>query len=144
MNHAGVNRANMSRVKMNRVKMSALVFVFLWFALGGAGHFFATRLEMSIVPPYIPWPREVVWVSGALEWLGAIGLLFRATRRAAGLGLLILTIVVTPANIFMLQRPEWFNVPYWLLVARLPLQLVLLWLIAWSTDAWPTPTVKAR
>jgi uncharacterized membrane protein len=33
----------------------------------------------------------------------------------------------------MLQRADLFPVPYWALVARLPLQLVLLWAIAWST-----------
>ena len=67
--------------------------------------------------------------------LGAIGILFRPSRRAAGLGLFLLTMAVTPANIYMLQRSELFNVPYWALVLRLPVQLVLLALIAWSTDA---------
>jgi uncharacterized membrane protein len=34
----------------------------------------------------------------------------------------------------MLQRPDLFPaVPYWALIARLPLQLALLALIAWST-----------
>jgi uncharacterized membrane protein len=40
---------------------------------------------------------------------------------------------VTPAHIYMLQRPELFAVPYWALVLRLPLQAALLALIAWST-----------
>ena len=33
----------------------------------------------------------------------------------------------------MLQRPELFDVPYWALWLRLPIQLGLLWLIHWST-----------
>jgi uncharacterized membrane protein len=110
-----------------------LGFVFLWFLIGGIAHFAATDLEMRIVPPYIPWPRAAVLVSGVFELLGAIGLLFRSSRRAAGLGLLLLTIAVTPANIYMLQRSEFFDVPYWALVLRLPAQLMLLALIAWST-----------
>ncbi len=116
------------------VKKSALVFVFLWFAIGGVAHFAATRLEMSIVPPYIPWPRATVLVSGVFELLGAAGLLLPRTRRFAGWGLFILTLAVTPANVYMLQRPELFDVPVWLLVARLPLQAVLLALIVWSTQ----------
>jgi uncharacterized membrane protein len=107
--------------------------VFLWFAIGGSAHFAATHLEMSIVPPYIPWPRAVVWASGVLELLGAVALFYRPTRRAAGVGLFILTIAVTPAHIYMLQRPELFAVPYWALILRLPLQAALLALIAWST-----------
>jgi uncharacterized membrane protein len=108
-------------------------FVFLWFFIGGIAHFAATSTEMRIVPPYIPWPRAVVLVSGVFELLGAAGLLYRPTRRAAGIGLFLLTVAVTPAHIYMLQRPELFGIPYWALILRLPLQAALLALIAWST-----------
>ena len=109
-----------------------LGLVFLWFLIGGIAHFTATNLEMSIVPPYIPWPRAAVLVSGGFELLGAVGLLYQRTRRAAGMGLFALTIAVTPAHVYMLQRPELFGVPYWALILRLPLQALLLALIAWS------------
>jgi len=109
---------------------AAIAFVFLWFSVGGIAHFAATALEMRIVPPDIPWPRAIVLVSGAFELLGAGGLLLRSTRRAAACGLFLLTIAVTPAHFYMLQRPDLFDVPYWLLIARLPLQLALLGIIA--------------
>ena len=111
-------------------------FVFLWFLIGGIAHFVATETEVRLVPPYIPWPLAAVWVSGAFELLGAVGLLFLRTRRAAGIGLFVLTICVTPVHIDMLQRPDLFAVPYWALVLRLPLQVALLALIAWSTASW--------
>jgi uncharacterized membrane protein len=116
-------------------KLAGLGFVFLWFCIGGIAHFAATNLEQSIVPPYIPWPRATVLWTGAFELLGAAGLLWRRSRRAAGLGLCLLTLAVTPANVYMLQRADLFHLPYWALVARLPLQAALLVLIAWSTDA---------
>ena len=109
-------------------------FVFVWFLLGGIAHFAATDAEMRIVPPYIPWPRAAVLASGVFELLGAAGLLWRPTRRAAGIGLLALTVAVTPCHIYMLQRPELFDVPYALLVLRLPLQAALLALTGWSTQ----------
>ncbi|RZI97369.1 MAG: hypothetical protein EOO54_29825 [Haliea sp.] len=109
-----------------------MAFVFLWFFIGGIAHFVFTETEMRIVPPTIPWPREAVLVSGVFELLGAAGLLWRPTRRAAAWGLFALTIAVTPAHFYMLERPELFPVvPYWALVARLPLQVALLALIAW-------------
>lgn len=114
-----------------------LGFVFLWFAIGGVAHFAATSTEMRIVPPYIPWPRLVVLVSGTFELLGAAGLLLQRTRRAAGIGLIALTIAVTPAHIYMLQRPELFAVPYWALILRLPMQAALLALIAWCAILAP-------
>lgn len=107
--------------------------VFLWFAVGGVAHFLATNLEAKIVPPYLPWHRAIVLATGVFELLGAAGVIYRPTRRAAGLGLFALTILVTPANIYMLQRPDLFGIPEWILIARLPLQIVLLALIWWST-----------
>jgi uncharacterized membrane protein len=105
--------------------------VFLWFFFGGIAHFAATNLEMRIVPAYLPWPRLAVLISGACELLGAVGLLYQPTRAAAAAGLFLLTIAVTPANIYMLQHAGRFHVPYWMLVFRLPLQAALLALIAW-------------
>ena len=126
---------------IRRLRLSGVVFVFLWFFVGGIAHFTATAPEMSLVPPYIPCPRAAVLVSGVFELLGAAGLLWRPVRKWALWGLFALTIAVTPAHFYMLQRPELFaNVPYWALVARLPLQLALLALIAWLAKR-PAPRV---
>lgn len=116
------------------MKRYALGFVFLWFLLGGIAHFAFTKLEMQIVPPYVPWPHAAVIVSGVFELLGAAGLLWRRTRRAAGIGLFALTLAVTPANVYMLVNPGLFDIPYGLLAIRLPFQVFLLWLILWSTS----------
>ena len=121
----------------SRTKLAGLGFVFLWFFIGGVAHFALTPTEMRIVPPWVPWPREAVLVSGVFELLGALGLLWRPTRRSAGIGLFVLTIAVTPAHLYMLQRPDLFAVPRWLLWMRLPVQVALLALIAWSTRAAP-------
>lgn len=118
----------------------ALGFVFLWFLLGGIAHFVFTELEMRIVPPMLPSPRALVLISGVFELLGAAGLLFARTRRAAGWGLIALTIAVTPANVYMLMQHAEFNVPMWVLALRLPMQVVLLWLIWWSTK----PDARSR
>ena len=111
---------------------TALAFVFIWFFVGGIAHFLFVEAQMRIVPPYIPWPRAVVLVSGGLEILGAVALLWRPTRKSAAWGLFALTLAVTPANIFMLSEAALFpTIPYWMLVLRLPLQAGLLLLIAW-------------
>ena len=120
-----------------RARLAGLGVVFVWFLIGGIAHFAATETEMRIVPPALPWPRAIVLVSGIFELLGAAGLLWRPSRHAAGVGLFALTIAVTPAHFYMLRHPELFGVPYWALVARLPLQVALLALIAWSAIARP-------
>ena len=121
----------MSPAPRSRFKLAGVGFVFLWFFIGGIAHFVATETEMRIVPPWVPWPRAAVLVSGVLELIGAVGLLWRPTRRAAGIGLFLLTIAVTPCHVYMLQRPEPFPaIPVWVLWLRLPIQVALLALIA--------------
>lgn len=119
--------------RIGKGQRAGLAFVFLWFFIGGIAHFVATDTEARIVPPWMPWPVAAVLVSGVFELLGAAGLLIGATRRAAGIGLFLLTLAVTPAHIYMLQRPDLFPVPLWALCLRLPIQAALLWLIWWST-----------
>ena len=125
--HDGLQRLALTR-------RLALGCVFLWFAIGGVCHFLFTSAFVGVVPPSTPYPVAVVYISGVLELLGAAGLIFRRTRRHAGWGLALLTIAVTPANIYMWQHPELFPaVAESLLLLRLPLQAALILCILWST-----------
>lgn len=126
-------KANLNGEPLNRWRTVGIGIIFFWFLLGGVAHFVLTHTEMRIVPPWVPWPHAVVLVSGVFELLGAAGLLWRRTRHAAGIGLFVLTLAVTPAHFYMLRQPELFDVPYWALILRLPIQAALLVLIAWST-----------
>lgn len=111
-----------------------LAFVFLWFCIGGIAHFAFTQTEMAIIPPAFPNRRLLVLISGVFELLGAFGILLRPTRSAAGWGLLLLTVAVTPANIHMWQHAANYpSIPYWALTLRLPFQVVLMAGIWWST-----------
>ena len=114
----------------------ALGVVVTWFLVGGVAHFLLVDAFVSVVPPSLPRPALLVYVSGVFEILGAIGVLLPRWRRRAGIGLILLTIAVTPANVYMWQHPELFPVvsPAFLTI-RLWLQLALIACIAWST--WP-------
>ena len=107
-----------------------LAVVFFWFFVGGIGHFIAPDFFIKIVPPGLPLRMPAVYISGFFELLGAAGLLHPKTRRVAGFGLLLLTVAVTPANVYMWRHPSLFvSVPPVLLSLRLVLQLALLALI---------------
>ncbi|MEM7097836.1 MAG: hypothetical protein AAF541_06205 [Pseudomonadota bacterium] len=111
-----------------------LAIVFVWFMFGGIGHFTNADFFVAIMPPYLPWHLEIVYVSGALEILFAATLLVPRYRQLAGNLLIALTIAVTPVNIHMWRNPELFpDVSPAFLSIRLVVQVLLLALIWWST-----------
>jgi uncharacterized membrane protein len=71
------------------------------FVITGVAHFVpAMRHDMvAIVPPRLPAGRLLVTVTGVLELLGAAGLLYPPTRVAAAVCLLVLMVVMFPANV---------------------------------------------
>jgi uncharacterized membrane protein len=98
--------------------------------VAGTLHFVATDAYVSIMPAYLPLHRELVYLSGVFEVLFGLGLLWRKTRGAAGLGLIALFLAVLPANINMAVhdiQPAGFHIPAFALWARLPFQLVLIY-----------------
>jgi uncharacterized membrane protein len=109
----------------SRIVLAAL------FAFAGTMHFVIPDSYVTIMPPALPFPRELVYLSGALEIAGGMGLLIERTRRAAGIGLVLLLVAVWPANLQMLLNARAAGaspLAQTLLLLRLPLQLVL---IAW-------------
>jgi uncharacterized membrane protein len=80
---------------------------------------------------------ELILVSGVAEIAGGAGLLFPPTRRAARYGLIALLVAVFPANIQMAINGFTDGATPFvlaLLLARLPLQPLLIWLV-YRSDA---------
>ncbi|HSS51985.1 MAG TPA: DoxX family protein [Thermoanaerobaculia bacterium] len=102
----------------------------VFFVVAGAAHFVRPDVYMRIMPPYLPWHRGLVYLSGLFELaLGVLVLIPRYSIPAAW-GLIALLIAVFPANVHMAMNPRFYPVvsPF-LLWLRLPLQGVL---IAWA------------
>ena len=100
--------------------------------VAGISHFVAPYPYVKIVPPQLPYPEAIVYVSGFFEILGGIGLLVPFVSQAAAWGLVLLLIAVYPANINMaVNNIHIDNVPdgNWFQAIRLPFQFVL---IAWA------------
>lgn len=98
----------------------------------GLAHFFKSGFFVQIMPPYLPWHLELVYISGVFEIAGGLGLLIPRTRVAAAWGLVALYIAVFPANIHMavhnvaIDGQELHPALVW---GRLPFQLLF---IAWA------------
>ncbi|MFQ6395788.1 DoxX family protein [Nocardia sp. KC 131] len=71
------------------------------FALTSSAHFLEPRRSalVEMVPPRLPNPTALVALTGVLEIAGAIGLLIPPFAKLAAVGLLLLLIVMFPANV---------------------------------------------
>jgi uncharacterized membrane protein len=113
-----------------KVKTIGLYAMTVFYVLAGIRHFTHTAFYLQIMPPYIPEPLNMVYLSGAFEILLGLLLLPVMTRRLAAWGLIALLIAVFPANLHMYMNnisPEGTTIPPWALYARLPLQLLLIY-----------------
>ena len=103
------------------------VLLALLFVAAGVWHLVRPGTYLRIMPPALPAPLLLVYVSGVAEIAGGLGLLLPATRRWAGWGLLALLVAVFPANVYMALIHEQLDISGWVAWGRLPLQLPLLW-----------------
>ena len=115
------------------------------FVTVGVLHFTHVHVFLVMMPPVLPWPHELVWLSGMFEILGGVGLLVPYWRRFSAYGLLALLVAVFPANIHMavnevsLPTESLPQSPAGLW-ARLPFQLVFAAQV-WFVGLWvPRPT----
>jgi uncharacterized membrane protein len=97
---------------------------------------------LPIMPPILPFPREIVLFTGVCEIAGGLGLLIPATRRWAGGALALYAVCVFPANLYHayahvvvpgLPSSWWYHGP------RLLLQPVLVWWALYVGEVidWP-------
>ncbi len=97
---------------------------------------------MAIVPNWVPWPSEVVLITGVCEISGAIALLTQRLRWWAGVMLALYAVCVFPANIkHAMENIDLPGLPssWWYHAPRLALQPVLVWwaLFAANVVDWP-------
>ena len=124
----------------SRKKVLMRWFLGLAFMWVGIQHFVDPGPFVGIVPPYLPWALELVYLSGVFEILGGLGLLIPTVRKRAAWGLVALLVAVYPANIHMLVNEVYFgDMPHepWLLWARMPFQFLFGLGVVWTGGIWP-------
>lgn len=117
-------------LQMRRIKTVLKYLLAAGFVLAGANHFFSAEFYLRMMPPVLPAPLFLVYLSGVFEITLGILLFIQNFSRFAAWGIILLLIAVFPANIFMARHtglfPEFSPA---ILYLRLPFQLIL---IAWA------------
>ncbi len=119
---------------LQRARAPARVLLGAIFIAAGLNHFRDPASYARMIPPYLPFPLALVYLSGLLEIAGGAGVFVSRVRAAAGWGLILLLVAIFPANLHMALHPEQFpGISAMVLWARLPLQVVLIAWTYWAT-----------
>ena len=115
-------------------KLITIYLMSLFYISIGIKHFINVDWFMKIMPPYLPYHKELVYLSGIFEIILGLMLIFEKTRFFAGWGLIFLLIAVFPANIYLAQtNGAAMNTPPAVAWGRLPFQAIFIILAYWHS-----------
>lgn len=124
-----------------RGRLIARWLLIAFYGVAGVAHLIVTDAMVAIVPRLVPFPREIVILTGLCELGGAIGLMTARWRVAAGWGLAAYALCVWPANVqhAIQDLGTGTGLSIWYHAPRLALQPVIIWWALWASGAidWP-------
>ena len=93
-------------MKVTIIKSFLIIISSIFYVIVGIKHFIEPEYFLSIVPPYLPYHLELVYISGLFEILFGLLILFPKYRYYGAIGLILLLVAVFPANIYLAQSKE--------------------------------------
>jgi uncharacterized membrane protein len=122
---------------MRVFKSIGLFLLVSLYSLGGLNHFLSANVYLQIMPAYLPFPKELVVISGLIEILLAALLLSPVTRKQAAWTIGLMLVAFLPVHIQMIVdapvRIGMITVTPALAWTRLALQPVLVAWAIWNT-----------
>ena len=121
---------------MKLFKNITIYIMSLLYVIVGVKHFINTDFFIAIVPPFINWKEEAVLITGIIEVILGLLLLFNQTRKLAAWGMILLLIAVFPANIYLYVSDiprEIVGISKNQALFRLPFQIPLMIIAYWYT-----------
>jgi len=122
-------------VRKGKLQKSILIVISsIFYTIVGIKHFIEPDYFLSIIPPYLPFHIELVYISGFFEILFGLMILFPKYRYYGSIGLILLLIAIFPANIYLAQNKEAqeaIGASQQIAIWRLPIQGILIWIAYW-------------
>ena len=98
------------------------------YIVAGLMHFIFPRMYLRIIPPYLPVPKLLVFISGVVEVVLGIAICLPETRNLAVFGIILMLTIFLLVHVHMLSDEKASaGLPKWLLVLRIPLQFGLIY-----------------
>ena len=121
---------------MKYIKLITIYFMSISYTYVGVRHFIDPDFFLPIMPNYLPYHLEFVYLSGIAEISFGILLFFKQTRTYAAYGLIILLLCVFPANIHLVESElsqSILGVTKNQTIIRLPFQILFISLAYWHS-----------
>ena len=98
------------------------------YILAGILHFLYPSMYERIMPGWIPQKKLVVYLSGFMEIVLGLALLFIESRTVALYGIIALLILFLPVHTHMISNENArMGIPSWILLLRIPFQGLLIY-----------------
>ena len=110
---------------MKIFKLFTILLMSIFYVRIGVQHFLDPEYFLNIMPPFLPYHLELVYISGFFEILLGLLLIFPKYRFYASWGIILLLIAVFPANIYLAQSEiaqQGLGVSKQVEICRLPFQ----------------------
>ena len=115
----------------------ARVGLSLFFVFTALGHFIRSAEMSAMLPPFVPYRIEIIYLTGVLELLGAVGVWIPRLMKLTGFCLILMLVCVLPSNIYSAVNRVDFggheSGPVYLLI-RVPFQFFVIWWIYFATE----------
>ena len=125
------------KLSTTHIKNISIYIMSLLYILVGIKHFLDPNFFLKIMPEYLNYHLELVYLSGFFEILFGILLIFKKTRFFGAWGVFILLICVFPANIYLYSSEAAqiaLNISKSQALIRLPFQIPLLIIAYWHSN----------
>ena len=122
---------------MKKIKNISIIIMSFFYIYVGIQHFIDPSWFVQIMPPYLPFHYEAVYISGFFEIIFGMLILVPKTRYVASWGLILLLISVYPANIYLAfnEAPQQAIgiSQFFASWIRLPIQFIFIGLAYWHS-----------
>ena len=119
-----------------KFKIFSIYTIALFYISAGITHFTNYDFFEALVPPVLVFKSDIVYVSGLIEIVLGLLLCFKKTRHKAAWGIVLLLIIVFPANLYLYFSDvprEALGISINQAFSRLPLQIPLLIIAYWHS-----------
>ncbi len=121
-------------MKVILAKYILIIISSVFYVIVGIKHFIDPNYFLAIVPPYLPYHLELVYISGVFEITFGLMILIPKYRYWGSIGLILLLVAVFPANIYLAQSTqaqEAIGATQDIATWRLPVQGIFIWIAYW-------------